>query len=136
MKLLYLILLIPALALTDCSCKKPQDTPITGGGKGGHAIINVTPVYYNAYVDTCTIYVKYGTLDAPASGVYDDSIVCTVTGGKPVASFAGLKTGLYYFYAHGYHSGLGHPPNVQGGTQKTVQSEATFDILLPTTYIP
>jgi hypothetical protein len=136
MRILHLLLLIPALALTDCSCKKPKDTPITGGGKGGSAVINVTPVYYSDYVDTCTVYVKYGTLDAPATGIYDDSIAVSIVGGKPVASFTGLKIGLYYFYAHGYHSTGGHPPNVQGGISKTVQTEATSDILLPTTYIP
>jgi hypothetical protein len=129
--------LLAALFFIQASCKKNDNNSITGGGKGGNVTINITPEVYNFLVDTCTVYVKYGTLDAPASGIYDDSAICINTGGKPVATFTNLKVGLYYFYGVGYHTTGGHPPNVKGGMPKTISKEDTYNYYLPTySYIP
>lgn len=131
------VLFAVILSLLAIGCKKPKNNSVTGGGKGGNSVINVTPEAYNIFVDTCMVYIKYGTLDAPANGVYDDSAVCQIVGGQPVASFSGLTVGLYYFYGVGYHSGYGHPPNVKGSAQQTVQSENTYTLYMPTySYIP
>jgi hypothetical protein len=131
----YLLLLITACFAMQC---KPSDSnTVTGGGKGGNVTIQVIPEYYGAYVDTCTVYIKYGTLDAPAGSSYDDSSVCTITGGVPTATFTNLKTGLYYFLAIGYHQEGGHPPDVKGSAQKTVQADGNVTVYIPTTwYIP
>jgi hypothetical protein len=126
------VLFTAVLAVWCAGCKPTHNTTITGGGKGGHAVIRITPEAYNIFVDTCTIYIKYGTLDAPADGVYDDSAKCDTTGGKPVATFSGLTVGLYYFYGQGYHSGFSHPPHVKGGAQQTVAKEDSFNVYLPT----
>ena len=132
-----ILFLFLASLFVQASCNKPNNNPISGGGKGGNAVVNITPSFYNSFVDTCTVYVKYGTLDAPANGVYDDSAVCVKVNDTPVASFTGLKVGLYYFYGVGYHVAGGHPPNVKGGIPRTVQTENTSRVYLPTySYIP
>ena len=105
-----------------------------GCGKGGDVTIQVIPEYYGAYVDTCRVYIKYGTLDAPAGNLYDDSSVCTLIGGIPTATFSNLKTGLYYFLAIGYHQEGGHPPDVKGSAQKTVQTGGATTVYIPTTW--
>ncbi len=123
-----------AIGCFALQCKSSESTKVTGGGKGGNVTILVTPEYYGAYVDTCTVYIKYGTLDAPAGNVYDDSAVCTLIGGISIATFSNLKIGLYYFLAVGYHMEGGHPPDVKGGAQKTVQSNGTVNVYVPTTW--
>ena len=115
-------------------CKTSGTNTITGGGKGGDVTIQVIPEYYGAYVDTCRVYIKYGTLDAPAGNLYDDSSVCTLIGGIPTATFSNLKTGLYYFLAIGYHQEGGHPPDVKGSAQKTVQTGGATTVYIPTTW--
>jgi len=137
MKFFSLILIISFAVLIFSSCKKPADTTITGGGKGGSAIIKVTPEFANTFIDTCTIYIKYGTHDAPANGVYDDSAICTLSAAVPVAVFSGLTTGLYYLYGIGYHSTGGHPPNLKGSQICTMSKETTTSLYLPMyPYIP
>ncbi|MFI5196471.1 MAG: hypothetical protein ACHQD8_05230 [Chitinophagales bacterium] len=118
-------------------CKKPGNNSVTGGGKGGNVVIRVTPVIYSYYVDTCTVYIKYGTHDAPVNGVYDDSAVCVLIDTIPVATFPGLTVGIYYLYGIGYHSTGGHPPNVKGSQICTIEREDTTHLSLPTfPYLP
>ncbi len=125
------------IVLLAGGCKPDKNNPITGGGKGGSVSIRIIPELYDQFVDTCTIYVKYGTLDAPANGVYDDSIVCTVTNDTPSATFTNLKVGLYYFFGKGWHQGAGHPPNVKGSKNCTISSDGNHLFYLPTfSYIP
>lgn len=130
------LLLLPVCMFCICinGCKPSKNDTVTGGGKGGNVTIKISPEYYGEFVDTCIIYVKYGTLDAPASGVYDDSAVCVVTNDTSVATFTGLTTGLYYFLGVGYHATGGHPPNVKGSKNCTVQAEGNYTFYLPTSY--
>lgn len=117
------------------SCSKP-DNAVSGGGKGGKAVLMITPEHHGGYVDTCTIYIKYGTNDAPANGIYDDSTQCVMKDTIPVATFSGLKAGLYYLYAVGLHAPY-LPPNVKGGIPCPIQTEDSMKIYIPTfTYTP
>jgi len=124
-----ILILVSALAV--CCCKKPDNNTITGGGKGGNAVIRITPEFQNYFIDTCTVYIKYATHDAPANGVYDDSVQCIRVDTLPVATFSGLKTGIYYLYGRGYHSTGGHLPNVKGSKICTISKEDTVKLYLP-----
>ena len=104
-------------------CKPKQTNTITGGGKGGNSTINVTGEHHGGLLDTCVMYIKYGTLDAPGDNVYDDSEKCALVNGVPVASFDSLTEGNYYVLAVGYH-GAYSPPNVKGAKSLTVSGPA------------
>ncbi|MCD6011098.1 MAG: hypothetical protein K0Q79_960 [Flavipsychrobacter sp.] len=131
------VIAVFAFILFVGACQKPANNAVTGGGKGGNVTIRIIPELYDEFVDTCTIYVKYGSLDAPASGVYDDSIVCTVANDTPSATFTNLKVGLYYFFGKGWHSGAGHLPNVKGSKNCTISADGTNLFYLPTfSYTP
>src|SRR6185312_9044122 len=103
------------------SCKKPATPVTTIGGKGGNCTVTVTPEHHGLFVDTCTIYIKYNSLNVPANGIYDDSMLCVMSDTIPIAVFAGLKLGDYYLFARGYHA-LYVPPYVKGGVPCTLSS--------------
>jgi hypothetical protein len=85
------------------------------------------------------VYIKYGTLDAPPNGLYDDSqkvhLVISATSSTvdtiPYAIFTGLTKGNYYIYGDGYHAR--YFSYVKGGIPITINSETTDSVLLPTT---
>ena len=131
-KPLIFILIIITCVFAE-SCKKPSQGATTGGGIGGTGTVSVTPTHLNLYIDSCTIYVKYGTLDAPADGIYDDSVKCRIYPPDtiPIAIFPNLKAGIYYFYGNGYHTGYS-PPYVKGATNYTMSTEHAASIYLPT----
>ena len=126
-------LLLSALFISLClcaaeSCKKPGGGQVTsGGGTGGNTTLFIEPEHHGYLLDSCTIYIKYGTLDAPADGVYDDSQKCTLQvppeDTVPAASFAGLKVGVYYLFAQGFHPGYGP---VKGGVSWTISTDNTM----------
>ena len=128
--LAYISFILASGTLMAASCTKGSPN-ITGGGKGGTATIVVTPEHHGEFVDSCKVYIKYGTNDAPANGVYDDSIACVLADTTPVAVFTGLTTGLYYVYGQGYHSTY-TPPYIKGGVPVTVQVQDTNVVYLPT----
>ena len=130
MKLSSVFFILLGCLATLESCKQNNAGPPTGG-KGGKATLTVTPEHHGQYVDSCTIYIKYATSDAPANGVYDDSARCVLADTTPVATFGQLTTGSYYIYGAGYHAGY-VPPNVKGGLPVTISKEDTVNIYLPT----
>ena len=132
MKPVNFLFAIAFLLLANAGCSPDGKTQITGGGKGGSLTVKIVPEYSNSFVDTCTVYVKYGTLDAPANGVYDDSVICTRVNDTSVAVFTGLTTGIYYFYGVGFHAGGGHSPNVRGAKNCSVSGPGPFLYYLPT----
>ena len=130
-------MIVLTIILITGGCTKPGTGSVSGGGKGGKAVIRITPEFAGFYIDTCTVYIKYGTHDAPANGVYDDSAVCVLIDTIPVAMFPNLTVGLYYLYGVGYHSTGGHPPNLKGSQICTIQKEDTASLYLPTyPYLP
>ena len=135
MKLLVSIALVLLIFLAAQGCKKSANG-ISGGGTGGNATLLITPEHHGQFVDTCELYIKYGTLNAPANGVYDDSTACVVNDTTPVAVFPRLTKGIYYIYGIGYHA-LYAPPNVKGGLPVTISAEDSNTVYLPTyTYYP
>jgi hypothetical protein len=102
-----LLALIPVAALlVIASCRKDDNNPSTPSGKGGNATIQATPQHHGKNIDSCTVYIKYNTSDAPADGKYDDSAVCLQIGNKPVATFTQLKKGPYYLYGRGWDTSI------------------------------
>ncbi|MEZ5018397.1 MAG: hypothetical protein R2800_15155 [Flavipsychrobacter sp.] len=70
---------------------------------GGNATINIIPRYLNKDIDSCVVYVYYNSKRAPESIFqYNNNMVAKPSGGRPTASFKGLKLGDYYFYGEGY----------------------------------
>lgn len=100
------ILLAAAFSLVAAAGCKDDDNvmpePTVVGGKGGNATINIVPQQNYADIDSGMLYIKYNTLDMPLT--YDDSVVVmTPKGGRPTATFSGLKKGKYYLYAYGWN---------------------------------
>jgi hypothetical protein len=131
MKHQTLLISILFIFLVAAGCKPKASCVSSGGGKGGTATISITPTHFNSYVDSCMVYVKYGTLNTPADGIYDDSVRCVLVDTIPVATFTNLKAGLYYFYGQGYHQA---PFNayVKGAANYTMCSEHNQSLYLPT----
>ncbi len=124
---LYCLFVIGFLTLVGMSCHKSKPS-IAGGGKGGNAVLCLSPEAHGLYVDTCTYYIKYGTLDAPNNNIFDDSAQCVMVNGIPVATFLGLTNGSYYVLAKGLHIGY-IPPTVKGGTPISVNSQDTEKVV-------
>ncbi|MEI8279016.1 MAG: hypothetical protein WCG87_04580 [Bacteroidota bacterium] len=122
-------------------CGKQDAGPVViptsaGRGDSGRAILSVIPRHNGMNVDTATVYIKYNALNAPVNG-YDDSMVCTLNAGNPLAKFDSLRNGNYYLYCTGHiidtTGGLNKYVPLSGGTGYTVitQSTTPVTILLP-----
>lgn len=98
------------------ACKKD---PVAG--KGGNAVLKITPRHHGKNIDSCKIYIKYNTQDLPADGKYDDSATCVPDGGTPVATFSNLKKGNYYLYGSGWDPDIAQ--GVVGGTPYVISDE-------------
>lgn len=120
-----------AIAATSCQRKEKEDI----GGKGGNATLRITPMHHSTEIDSSIVYIKYNASDAAA--FYDDSAWCVQVGGKPVATFTGLRKGKYYLYSTGFDPGVLPEPakwwNVKGGVSYTIQTEQALDITVPVT---
>lgn len=125
-----LVLLFAVSVAASCtSCKKTKESI---AGKGGNATLKITPNHHTAPIDSCTVYLKYNTLDKPASGVqYDESAKCVKVDGKPVATFTSLKQGKYYIYGYGWDPSI--PDTVIGGMPYTISEDKVYDINLAVT---
>jgi len=131
---IYIALISLICVIAAVRCKKSSG--LSGGGLGGNATLLITPEHHGQFVDTCEVYIKYGTLNAPSNGLYDDSASCVMSDTTPIAVFNHLTRGLYYIYGVGFHS-LYTPPNVMGGVPVSVYTEDSNTVYLPTyTYYP
>lgn len=121
------LLLIAALTLMAASCHKKDGG---GAGKGGSASLQVYPQHHKIARNLVNmiVYVKYNTSDAPANGVYDDSLSCVDADTAQYCIFPGLKNGNYYFYGKGYDTSIKQA--VQGGLPYTItlQQAQVFDL--------
>ena len=123
-----LILIFSALfILSACA----HDPGVIIGGKGGFATIVVYPRHHGntGNLDSCKVYIKYNTLNAPADGLYDDSMACLKADTLQYCSFAGLKNGNYYFYGTGYDYSISQ--KVKGGLPYTVTVQGSQNFNLP-----
>lgn len=120
-------LILPIFMITSCQ-KKNEDI----AGKGGGAVLKITPRHHNRAIDSCTVYLKYNTLDAPAPGTnYDEAVKCVPENGKPVATFSNLKKGKYYIYGYGWDTEI--EDTVMGGAPYTISAEQTYELNLAVT---
>lgn len=124
-----ILIILSVVFIYSCHKSGTSGCP-TGGGKGGSITLNIIPEHSNYFVDSCMVYIKYGTQDAPASGIYDDSMKVSLSDTTPVASFKGLTEGNYYVEGIGYHALLSE--NVKGGLPCTLCAQQTYTVYLPT----
>jgi hypothetical protein len=122
-------ILFVLLAVVSIGCKKGEDGPV--GGKGGNATLRITPKHHGRAIDSCTLYIRYNEVNPPADGRYDDSAKCVPSGGIPVATFTGLKTGNYYLYANGWDPVIVPANYVKGGLSYTISTETTLNLDVP-----
>ncbi len=126
-------ILLPAMLMVSAfaSCEREDPKPNDGGntataGKGGAAVLNITPKHHSRNIDDCMIYITYNASTPPDR--YDDSAKCVDKNGVPVATFQGLKKGNYYL------SGVGYDPEiaetVKGGIPFTVEEEKAYDLIM------
>lgn len=108
-----------------CSCQHDPGIPLPIGGKGGAAVLRVTPRHHGRQIDSCTIYIKYDAVNAPANGIYDDSAKCIQVDSIPVATFIGLRKGNYFLHGYGWDPKLSPPRAVTGGIAYTIDNEIT-----------
>lgn len=112
-----LLTAVLSCALVSCDKddddKKPETNLGPGKGDGGNITYRIIPVHDGVYIDSCKVYVKYGTETEPEKiNQYDDSLICVKENGKPVATFYELRKGTYLFYAAGWD--LVRSQNVEG----------------------
>lgn len=121
---LYIFIIAAFLigAFTTSGCK-PSHNNVTGGGKGGSATIIARVDHAGSLIDTAVVFIKYGTTDAPANGVYDDSLK---VGTNYQAVFSNLTTGNYYLLAEGIHNPY-NPNTVSGGRGWAINSNTAVD---------
>jgi hypothetical protein len=102
-------------------------------GKGGSAAVTAYPQHHLVAKNIINgkVYIRYNTLDAPADGIYSDSINCVNHDSLLSGTFTGLQNGNYYFYATGYDTSISQ--KVKGGTPYTITSQAAQN--LPIGYI-
>jgi len=121
--------ILPALLLVLAlgACKKNE---ITGGGLGGHAVINIAAQHEARDIDSCWIYIKYNATEPSVLTGYDDSAIAAVKDlGRPLTAFGQLTTGNYYLFAKGYDPV--YQQNVSGSIVVTIDRERTYYINIP-----
>lgn len=112
-------------------CEHDAAKIAAGKGDGGMATVNVFPRHngVTANLINVKVYVKYNTIDAPANGVYDDSMACANYDSLVSCAFTGLRNGSYYFYGYGYDTSVSK--NVKGGIPYTITTQNTQTLYLP-----
>ncbi len=122
-----IITVLTVIMLASACRTKEKDV----AGKGGSATVNIFPQHHEIAkrLINFKLYIKYGTKDAPTSGVYDDSVICSNHDSLVSGTFTGLKNGDYYFYGYGYDTSIN--TNVHGGSPYTITSQAAQNFNLP-----
>ncbi len=124
--ILIAAMLVAAAVMPSCK-KKDKDT----AGTGGNTTLVVAPQHHGKPIDSCTVYLKYNTMDAPGTGTsnYDISAKVMMVNGTPVATFPGMKKGQYYVFGFGYDPSINQ--NVIGGIPYKITADGTVNIDLP-----
>jgi hypothetical protein len=115
------------IIIFSVACNKGSDEPASGGGKGGNATLRVTARHHSRVIDTCMVYIKYGSKDLAAA--YDDSAMVSTDAGERVAIFSGLTTGSYYLLGRGWDPVIAD--SVTGGLPIEIKEEKIHAISLP-----
>lgn len=126
MKTTFFLFAIIVLA-TNFSCKKKPSA-----GLGGNAKLKIAAKHHGITIDSCTISIKFNSLDAPNNGMYDlTQKVKKGIAGESFTIFEGLKPGDYYVYGLGWDSSISN--NVKGGIPYTIKDETDLSIIVPVT---
>ena len=111
-----------AFLFLSISCKPDKND---GSGKGGSTTLQIFPQHHQVAKNIINgkIFIRYNTLDAPTSGVYDDSTSCSNHDSLLSGTLSGLKNGNYYLFATGYDTSVNQ--GVKGGTPYTITAQST-----------
>lgn len=124
-----LIILLLLIIATSFSCKKKPKA-----GLGGNANLKITAQHHSSTIDSCTISIKFNSLDAPSDGIYDLTQKITKDiAGDSYTIFEGLKPGDYYVYGLGWDPSISN--NVKGGIPYTIENETDLSIIVPVTEV-
>ena len=112
---------------SNFSCKKKPSA-----GLGGNAKLKIAAKHHGITIDSCTISIKFNSLDAPSNGMYDltQKVSKGITG-ESFTIFEGLKPGDYYVYGLGWDPSISN--NVKGGIPYTIKDETDLSIIVPVT---
>jgi hypothetical protein len=122
-----LSILLLLIVATSFSCKKKSKA-----GLGGNANLKVATQHHGLIIDSCTISIKFNSLDAPSDGMYDlTQKVSKGNAGDSFTIFKGLKAGDYYVYGIGWDPSISN--NVKGGIPYTIDNETDLSIIVPVT---
>jgi hypothetical protein len=126
MKTTFFLFAIIVLA-SNFSCKKKPSA-----GLGGNAKLKIAAKHHGITIDSCTISIKFNSLDAPSNGMYDltQKVSKGITG-ESFTIFEGLKPGDYYVYGLGWDPSISN--NVKGGIPYTIKDETDLSIIVPVT---
>ena len=126
MKTTFFLFAIIILA-SNFSCKKKPSA-----GLGGNAKLKIAAKHHGITIDSCTISIKFNSLDAPSNGMYDltQKVSKGITG-ESFTIFEGLKPGDYYVYGLGWDPSISN--NVKGGIPYTIKDETDLSIIVPVT---
>ena len=126
MKTTFFLFAIIVLA-SNFSCKKKPSA-----GLGGNAKLKIAAKHHGITIDSCTISIKFNSLDAPSNGMYDlTHKVSKGIAGESFTIFEGLKPGDYYVYGLGWDPSISN--NVKGGIPYTIKDETDLSIIVPVT---
>jgi hypothetical protein len=126
MKTTFFLFAIIVLA-SNFSCKKKPSA-----GLGGNAKLKIAAKHHGITIDSCTISIKFNSLDAPSNGMYDlTQKVSKGIAGESFTIFEGLKPGDYYVYGLGWDPSISN--NVKGGIPYTINDETDLSIIVPVT---
>lgn len=104
------------LSLGVVACNRNDADPI---------VLKVTPKHHGVAIDSCTIFIRYNTVNEPADGKYDDSAKCVKENGIPVATFTNLSKGNHYVFGLGWDPNLTPPDTVKGSFAYPLKDDGT-----------
>lgn len=123
----FLIAIACLLLLSNTGCKKKPS-----GGLGGQANLKINAFHHTAPIDSCMVYIKFNTSEAPSDDQYDLNQAFTKdTDGNSYTVISGLKKGDYYLFARGWDPSISQ--TVKGGIPYTISTEEDISITVPVT---
>lgn len=95
--------LAAAALFTSCQRENEVLEPVVlpAGGKGGKAVLNITPQHHKKNINDGKVYIKYAATTMPGMNEFDDSGTISFALGRPAVVFDELTQGDYYIYATG-----------------------------------
>jgi hypothetical protein len=115
------------LLLGNTGCKKKP-----AAGLGGNANLKISAFHHTFPIDSCTVYIKFNSSEAPADNQFDLEQPLSKDGnGNSFTTFTGLKKGDYYLFARGWDPSISE--TVKGGIPYTINTEENINITVPVT---